>query len=79
MQQEKGHTNKEKLKSRFFAKRIWKTKYIPLVMSKSGIFDFFWPNKSVFLKLFLLAVLQNQNKIKKAVSHFICGTVLGLF
>ena len=41
MQQEKGHTNKEKLKSRFFAKRIWKTKYIPLVMSKSGIFDFF--------------------------------------
>ena len=25
------------------------------------------------------SVLQNQNKIKKAIRHFICGTVLGLF
>ena len=50
MQQEKGHTNKEKLKSKFFAKRIWKIKY------RSSCWEIFWfkiwPNKSAFLKLF---------------------------
>ena len=50
MQQEKGHTNKEKLKSKFFAKRIWKIEYR---LSCWEIFWFkIWPNKSAFLKLF---------------------------
>ena len=65
MQQEKGHTNKEKLKSKFFAKRIWKIEYR---LSCWEIFWFkIWPNKSAFLKLFLLVVLLR------------CGTVLQLF
>ena len=46
MQQEKGHTNKEKLKSKFFAERIWKTKY------RSSCQDIFLIQHLVFLTFF---------------------------